>query len=454
MKAFWRSRGDRLPKIVFGLSCAFLLFIAGIFFGLFNLEPAASLRRAILMADQVYAQVVDRPADPFDRDYNLWVPARPTTWTGTTAASLEMYGDYTLFSDLTREEARLIDASGRVVHRWSLPQEAYWRADSGLPQPSRQTLLRWDKVQLFPDGRLLAVVMATNATPYGRGLVMMDRDSRPLWSYQGYAHHSFAVTPEGHIFTLGQRIVEQAPGEVPARWTPYIGDQLLELDANGRLLREIDLVQAIVDSPLAGIAELVREHRNGDLFHANDVEYIDAALAEAHPYARPGEVLVSFRELNLLALVEPATGTLDWAITGPWVAQHDPDLLANGHILLFDNRGGLRRSNASRVLEIDPETRAIVWSYEGSLEDPLDSPTRGSQERLPNGNTLITDSWGGRLLEVAPDGHRVWQYWNPGRPEEAPGMVASIRSGTRYRADQIHFLFNDGQLGGTLADAH
>jgi hypothetical protein len=40
---------------------------------------------------------------------------------------------------------------------------------------------------------------------------------------------------------------------------------------------------------------------------------------------------------------------------------------------------------------------------------------RASQERLPNGNTLITEAAGGRLLEVTPDGRIVWEFINPVR---------------------------------------
>ena len=85
---------------------------------------------------------------------------------------------------------------------------------------------------------------------------------------------------------------------------------------------------------------------------------------------------------------------------GPWLRQHDPDLLANGNILLFDNQGQCRPGGITRVIEVDPRTQEIVWTYAGTPEEPFESEVRSSEARLPNGNTLITESDGGRLFEV------------------------------------------------------
>ena len=48
-------------------------------------------------------------------------------------------------------------------------------------------------------------------------------------------------------------------------------------------------------------------------------------------------------------------------------------------------------------------------------EEPFESEVRSSQARLPNGNTLITESDGGRIFEVTRPGQIVWNYINPVR---------------------------------------
>lgn len=75
----------------------------------------------------------------------------------------------------------------------------------------------------------------------------------------------------------------------------------------------------------------------------------------------------------------------------------------------------------SRVLEINPVTLEIVWQYtsaEAGFSVPTDSykfysPYISSAQRLPNGNTLITEGSNGRLFEVTAEHELVWEYVSP-----------------------------------------
>jgi hypothetical protein len=67
------------------------------------------------------------------------------------------------------------------------------------------------------------------------------------------------------------------------------------------------------------------------------------------------------------------------------------------------------------VVEVDPRTTGTVWSCGGSPGRPMESVIRSSQQRLPNGNTLLEESDGGRLVEVDAAGEIVWEYVNPVR---------------------------------------
>ena len=124
-----------------------------------------------------------------------------------------------------------------------------------------------------------------------------------------------------------------------------------------------------------------------------------------------------------------------WAMAGSFRRQHDPDLLPNGHILVFDNLGGDPACGRSRILELDPVTQAIVWSYAGCNGDRFYSEAWGEQQLLPNGNVLVTESYGGRVLEVTrPAQGRLelgQPYWRVGRPSARwrRRRVAALRAG-------------------------
>jgi len=107
-----------------------------------------------------------------------------------------------------------------------------------------------------------------------------------------------------------------------------------------------------------------------------------------------------------------------------------------GNILVFDNGGWAGygapnpgsvtgHNNAlrdySRLLEFDPTTLQIIWQYtplEAGFFQPVDSSRFysgfiSSVQRLPNGNTLITEGSDGRLFEVTREHEIVWEYISP-----------------------------------------
>ena len=50
----------------------------------------------------------------------------------------------------------------------------------------------------------------------------------------------------------------------------------------------------------------------------------------------------------------------------------------------------------------------------------------GSVQRLPNGNTLVTDSFAGRAFEVTRERQVVWRFDNPARAGEKGEFVAVV----------------------------
>ena len=108
---------------------------------------------------------------------------------------------------------------------------------------------------------------------------------------------------------------------------------------------------------------------------------------------RKGNVLISIRELDTICVVDLNTESIVWALSGMWKKQHQPTVLKNGHILIFDNKGN---NSKSRVLEFNPFSQEIFWTYSGGEDSLFYSATCGSCARLPNGNTLITETDNGR----------------------------------------------------------
>jgi hypothetical protein len=308
-----------------------------------------------------------------------------------------------------RPGAVLMDAAGRVLHEWTLSLAA---VAPEAPEPKDW----WRRAVLLPGGDLLAIF------DY-QALVRLDRDSQVLWAAVGGYHHDAFVDPEGRTWALFS-----SPGAAGRQ------DFVRVLDERGRVERQISIGAALGRSPWAPLLRRRRkETGKGDLFHTNTLVPLDGRHAARLPALARGNLLISPRNLDAVAVLDPATERIVWLLTGLWEAQHTPSLLPGGGLLLFDNRGPAGRR--SRVLEVDPLTQEVLWSWDGG-EEELFSPVLGAAQGLVNGNVLVVDSVGGRVFEVARDGAVVWEYRNPHRIEdEGRVKVATLPHVERLPAD-------------------
>jgi hypothetical protein len=137
--------------------------------------------------------------------------------------------------------------------------------------------------------------------------------------------------------------------------------------------------------------------KSGDWTHVNDVEVTP-----------DGRIVASMRNMDQVIFVEPGAGADEnWTLGEDdnhdiLYEQHNPDDVPASDggpaILVADSENG-------RVVEYqrtDGEwTRTWGWR-DSRLQWPRDA------DRLPDDNTLIVDTHGDRVVEVAPDGEVVW----------------------------------------------
>ncbi len=371
------------------------------------------------------------------RQDNLMVafPARNQESGVTIRKGGKMMDGLTLYSD-NSPSAYLLDPKGRLVHQWHLPYEAAFGGHKDDLQ-----YIYWHGLRLMPNGDLFGIYEDPNHTPYGAGLVKIDKDSHLLWAYGAAAHHGLDVAPDGRVFVILQTIEEKPLEGLPQLHPPFMHDYIAVLNANGEELKRVSLLGALQHSAYAHLIDKLPA-KQGDLTHLNSVQYITAGLAKVFPQAQEGEVLISIPKLGAIALLDPEKEVITWLKTGGWAVQHDAQVLNNGHILLFDNWGkaGVKTSGSSRVLEYDPALDATVWSYEGTKEHPLFSESQGAVQALANGNMLITESDMGRLVEVTRKGEAVWEYYSPARLGKNRELIGIVNSGTRYTLPELPFL--------------
>ena len=371
-----------------------------------------------------------------------WYPARSDAMGLTKHDVSKTKDDVTFYLVSPLQKAELLSMDGKVLHTWHLPYSKIWEDGDLIDEPIEDKDIAWEFAFPFPNGDIIVIFRANYKVPYGYGMAKIDKDSNLIWKNLDSFHHELDVSADGRIFAMSQYITERTIPGAPQIESPMVEDFLVELDSNGKILRKISVFDALLDSPFKLFLKRVPSSQVGDYLHVNSVEYIDEQRANVLPFANEGDLLVSLRNPSMVIVVNMDEGKVVWALHGPWINQHDTNILANGNILIFDNRGHIGSGGVTRVLEYDAIRQATIWEYTGSDEEPFESAKRGSQDRLDNGNTLITESHAGRLFEVDRNGSVVWEYYTPERwiGEKGDSYVPYIRYARRFPENWFRWI--------------
>lgn len=344
-----------------------------------------------------------------------WFPARFAQSGLLRHDPARAHDGVTLYGVAPDLSVHLLDMDGKELHRWSLTRDAV------MPGAASQSRTFFGMLEaqiegrhLYPNGDLLVVYEQQAMGEWGGPVVKLDKNSHILWKAAVKSHHALQVVGD-QIYVLTQNFTppSREPVIPSLAGMPYIDDLVTVLDGDGKVLNSHSVLEALAHTETMRLGDVVPFNDRADPLHTNALDVLTEANARFIPGAKPGDVLLSLKHLDMLVVMDLQTDRIIWTLRGGWRAQHDAKMLSNGHILLFDNEGGLLRHGRSRALEIDPATGGIVWSFAGSDADPLYSEIRGGVQRLDGGNTLISESTTGRILEVTPDGAVAWEYVQP-----------------------------------------
>ncbi|MDD2666751.1 MAG: hypothetical protein PHI74_07815, partial [Methanocellales archaeon] len=127
--------------------------------------------------------------------------------------------------------------------------------------------------------------------------------------------------------------------------------------------------------------------------YSGDVNYLDADRLP------DGNTLIA--DFQDRAFEVDPDGIIVWEYANPYEScTVEVDRLSNGNTLIATWVG---------VMEVTP-AGTIVWQY------PDAGSFGGDADRLPDGNTLISDANNNRVIEVDPAGTIVWEYITGGEP--------------------------------------
>jgi len=327
------------------------------------------------------------------------------------------YQGFTLFPATGTAQVHLLDMNGSIVNTWDVDA---------------------NRARLLPNGNLLVVHMSRwgRRVPEWRELMRVIReytwDGEVAWEYEAtdVVHHDLRKLDNGNVLFLGRSLVPEkllkTVDNPYRRFADTRTDSVVEVNMEGEVVWEW-AAHDHIDLNYCGARGCEFLDRNEDTrreiddwTHVNSVQ----ALPENKWYDagderfKPGNVLIMPRNWWTAILIDRESGKIVWEYSGDYKGGlgggHEPHMIEKGlpgagNILIFDN--GQRNSNhpgESFLLEINPVTKEIVWIYEAG--EDFFSNSRGSMQRLPNGNTLISEDNTGRVFEVTPDKQIAWEF--------------------------------------------
>ncbi|HVK98586.1 MAG TPA: aryl-sulfate sulfotransferase [Dongiaceae bacterium] len=348
----------------------------------------------------------------------------------------KVWDSYTLPSGALGGNTSVIDMEGNLVTRYNC---------AGFP------------AKLLPDSSILCHNLEVGWLVVPK-LRQVSQDGQILWEFKSWYKNS-AKQHHDFQFSGGNPVGYYVPGENMDMIGPASGGNMLvlgfypvkqseqnirrglmddsvlyEIDPAGNVLWEWHAREHIDEmgfSPSA-LKDLRVELLLKDWLHVNTASYIgpNKWYSEFDDQRfHPDNIIIASPRARWVVIVDKVTGKIVWRL-GPDYSPGSPSagvvgglnfshgahivpqgLPGAGNLLVYDNGTasgyGDQTSHSrdySRALEIDPITQTVVWEYRTPY-----SPNMGSLQRLPNGNTFITEGLSGRMIEVTPEKEVVWE---------------------------------------------
>lgn len=292
-------------------------------------------------------------------------------WNADHSAMLEMIGHHSPFSDA----GSLGAAYFRDIHPW-----------------------------LLDDGDL---IVKDHFSPAFR----VDPCGDPVWVIDSHTfHHSTEADAEGNLWIAS--VAEEH--SLPRLRHSFLEDELVKISPEGKVLYSQSVVQILMRNGYANWL-FASDMYNDDPTHLNDIE----PVLEDGPYWKKGDVFVSLRNVSAIMLFRPATGELVWLKRGPWMSQHDVDILDDHRISVYDNRAqdlgtsGPHVPESSRILVYDFATNEVTSRLDEFMSaNEMTTEAAGLYTALPDGSAVIEDATDARLLIARPDGSVAAEFVN------------------------------------------
>ena len=236
--------------------------------------------------------------------------------------------------------------TGNIAKTWEIPLEAVFK---DLQKLRRELTSRYRDRQIavnigteiarsVPAIRINAPLIDNDFSLYFNCLVgyayKLDQNSQLVWRSEEIVHHSLEIDEDGRIWACSSNL--EHPLGMRHRFRE---DAILCLDNEGKRsqfysLSDILARNGLLETLLAATPSFQKPYGQ-DPYHLNDVQ----PVRDDGRFWKKGDLFLSIRNKSLVLQYRPKTDSIMWYQQGPWLAQHDVDVVGDSTISIFNNNG-------------------------------------------------------------------------------------------------------------------
>ena len=248
------------------------------------------------------------------------------------------------------------------------------------------------------------------------GIFKVDKNSKLIWSNKNKNTHSIEASNESDYWICGynRSIKNQKKYLIK-------DDAIQKISAKtGKIIFEKSVFEILMENGY-GMAnffvnsEFSSQITYADFIHLNDIQ---PALFDCK-YWKKDDLFLSLRNQNLIVQYRPSTNKIIWSKKGPWLKQHDVDIIDSNRISIFGNNVIDAQFDKKEKKLVDGYNNLYVINFEtNSCTTPytdffksskIATYTEGLSTILDDGNVFIEETNNGRIL-FGNKNKEIWSY--------------------------------------------
>lgn len=278
----------------------------------------------------------------------------------------------------------------------------------------------------LPSGRFVSLDYNSDK------IAFYSKTNMKLWERSGHYHHQLKFSPDRKSLLA----MSSSFHTVERKRARY--DVLQVLDLEGKTLKEFDFyahrkqLKALAPDKAkfyprkeASFPKIVWEFSHANSFYEIQKNDLETAI----PAFQSGNYLVNVNLLGLILVLDSKLSKILWSYHYPDNSgdnSHDVQVLANGHLLIYNNDYFDGVKNYSTLDEFDLMNKKLVWRYTASPPEAFHALQGGGIQKLSNGHVLFTDfTKPGVIFEIDQASKVVWA--GPDIFKEADGQPRYVQ---------------------------